>query len=172
MTACAKPTPTPTCHTLQFTSRYIGFLACRMHASRNRLWGFTLRSNIVFCSFSEQVCFKPGIGNRQGCRALTRLSLDRMCSRAKCNILHQISNDYLDAYVLSESSLFVYPHKASAKDRSSMRETRNASSTTHYKGAGRVFGLLHGSCWTFVFRVYASPCNSSEIDTLGILQCH
>ncbi|CAN0438267.1 unnamed protein product, partial [Ectocarpus sp. 12 AP-2014] len=62
-----------------------------------------------------EVCFKPGIGNPQGCRALTRKSLDRMCSRAKCTILHQISNDYLDAYVLSESSLFVYPHKASAQ---------------------------------------------------------
>lgn len=66
-------------------------------------------------SFSEQVCFKPGIGNTPGCRALTRQSLDRMCSRAKCTILHKISNDYLDAYVLSESSLFVYPRKASAR---------------------------------------------------------
>eukprot|EP00904_Undaria_pinnatifida_P002071 jgi/Undpi1/11865/HiC_scaffold_4.g01564.m1 len=62
-----------------------------------------------------EVCFKPGIGKPQGCRALTRLSLDRMCSRAKCTILHQISNDYLDAYVLSESSLFVYPHKVVMK---------------------------------------------------------
>lgn len=62
-----------------------------------------------------EVCFKPGIGKPEGCRALTRLSLDRMCSRAKCTILHQISNDYLDAYVLSESSLFVYPHKVVMK---------------------------------------------------------
>lgn len=62
-----------------------------------------------------QVCFKPGIGNPKGCRALTRQSLDRMCLRAKCSILHKISNDYLDAYVLSESSLFVYPHKVSPK---------------------------------------------------------
>ena len=66
-------------------------------------------------AFSMQVCFKPGIGNTPGCRALTRQSLDRMCSRAKCTILHKISNDYLDAYVLSESSLFVYPRKASAR---------------------------------------------------------
>eukprot|EP00752_Nemacystus_decipiens_P012149 g10768.t1 len=62
-----------------------------------------------------EVCFKPGIGSTAGCRALTRPSLDRMCSRAKCTILHQISNDYLDAYVLSESSLFVYPHKVVMK---------------------------------------------------------
>lgn len=72
-----------------------------------------LTSWFCFRAHASQVCFKPGIGNPRGCRALTRLSLDRMCLRAKCTILHQISNDYLDAYVLSESSLFVYPHKAS-----------------------------------------------------------
>jgi len=75
--------------------------------------------------FPVKVCFKPGIGNTPGCRALTRQSLDRMCSRAKCTILHKISNDYLDAYVLSESSLFVYPRKASGRARASMREMRN-----------------------------------------------
>lgn len=79
-------------------------------------WGCRTRYRLIhtaFCSVGPQVCFKPNIGNPQGCRALTRRSLDRMCLRAKCTILHQISNDYLDAYVLSESSLFVYPHKVS-----------------------------------------------------------
>lgn len=30
---------------------------------------------------------------------------------AHCSILHSVGNDYFDAYLLSESSLFVYPHK-------------------------------------------------------------
>jgi S-adenosylmethionine decarboxylase len=58
-----------------------------------------------------EVCFKPGIGHERGCRALTRSQLDSICRRAKCTILSSISNDHLDAYVLSESSLFVYRSK-------------------------------------------------------------
>ena len=45
-----------------------------------------------------------------GLRRLSRYDLDRICARARCTILSQISNNYVDAYVLSESSLFVYPY--------------------------------------------------------------
>ena len=63
-----------------------------------------------------EVCFrrKDGLaevmepGKRAGLRTLTRLELDAVCNKARCTILSQISNQYLDAYVLSESSLFVY----------------------------------------------------------------
>ena len=47
---------------------------------------------------------------RVGLRRLPRTDLDRICARARCTILSVISNRYLDAYVLSESSLFVYPY--------------------------------------------------------------
>jgi hypothetical protein len=47
---------------------------------------------------------------RVGLRRLERDDLDLICSRARCTILSSISNQYLDAYVLSESSLFVYPY--------------------------------------------------------------
>jgi S-adenosylmethionine decarboxylase len=47
---------------------------------------------------------------RVGLRCLTRDDLARICSRARCTILSGVSNQYLDAYVLSESSLFVYPY--------------------------------------------------------------
>lgn len=45
-----------------------------------------------------------------GLRRLSRNELDRICARARCTILSSVSNQYLDAYVLSESSLFVYPY--------------------------------------------------------------
>lgn len=45
-----------------------------------------------------------------GLRSLGRHYLDRICARARCTILSRISNNYVDAYVLSESSLFVYPY--------------------------------------------------------------
>jgi S-adenosylmethionine decarboxylase len=49
-------------------------------------------------------------GGKVGLRRLERNDLDRLCARARCTILSCVSNQYLDAYVLSESSLFVYPH--------------------------------------------------------------
>jgi S-adenosylmethionine decarboxylase len=45
---------------------------------------------------------------KAGLRLLTRKDLDAICKRARCTILSSISNTYVDAYVLSESSLFVY----------------------------------------------------------------
>lgn len=47
---------------------------------------------------------------RKGLRLLDRPALDLICSRARCTILSRISNRYVDAYVLSESSLFIYPY--------------------------------------------------------------
>ena len=52
---------------------------------------------------------EPACGEKIGLRRLGRRELDAICERARCTILSRISNRYLDAYVLSESSLFVYP---------------------------------------------------------------
>lgn len=41
--------------------------------------------------------------------------LDILCQQARCTILNQISNAHQDAYVLSESSLFVWPFKMMLK---------------------------------------------------------
>lgn len=62
-----------------------------------------------------EVCFTPGVGDPRGCRALSSESLDTMLAEARCTIISKLSNAYLDAYVLSESSLFVYPHKLVVK---------------------------------------------------------
>ena len=55
-----------------------------------------------------EVCFRPGAGISEGLRALSREQLDFLCTHAKCSILSKISSSYIDAYILSESSLFVY----------------------------------------------------------------
>lgn len=63
-----------------------------------------------------EVCFRPMLSGPQpppvdgkiGLRTLAKSDLDSICKRARCTILSSISNQYLDAYVLSESSLFVY----------------------------------------------------------------
>lgn len=46
-----------------------------------------------------------------GLRAITRADWVEVLKLVHCEILSVISNCHVDAYLLSESSLFVYPHK-------------------------------------------------------------
>jgi len=54
-------------------------------------------------------------GPEAGLRTLSREQWDLVLADAKCSILCNMSNDHFDSYVLSESSLFVYPHTAILK---------------------------------------------------------
>jgi hypothetical protein len=59
-----------------------------------------------------EVDFRLGAGSpRDGLRSLSRAQLDELMTLAACTIVSSRKNDELDAYVLSESSLFVYPTK-------------------------------------------------------------
>ncbi|KAK8923523.1 S-adenosylmethionine decarboxylase proenzyme [Platanthera zijinensis] len=60
-------------------------------------------------TFSEAPLFVDPHG--RGLRSLTRPQIDSILDAAKCTIVSQLSNKYFDSYVLSESSLFLYPHK-------------------------------------------------------------
>jgi len=61
-----------------------------------------------------EVCFRRSDGAlddrtiKTGLRTLSRTDLDTICAKARCTIISHISNQYVDAYLLSESSLFVY----------------------------------------------------------------
>ncbi|KAK3012724.1 hypothetical protein RJ639_008798 [Escallonia herrerae] len=68
--------------------------------------GFEKRLEITF---SEPPMFKDP--NGLGLRALTRPQIDSVLEPACCTIVAQLSNSEFDSYVLSESSLFVYPFK-------------------------------------------------------------
>lgn len=68
--------------------------------------GFEKRLEIMFA--------QPGIftdPRGEGLRALSRSQLDEFLGPAECTIVSSLSNEFLDSYVLSESSLFVYPYK-------------------------------------------------------------
>lgn len=56
-----------------------------------------------------EVDFAPS--DHQGLRTLHRGQLDQLMTSAGCCIVSDRHNDQFDAYVLSESSLFVFPHK-------------------------------------------------------------
>lgn len=60
-------------------------------------------------SFFEPPPFLDPDGS--GLRGLSRPQLDEILKPAECTIVASKSNSHLDSYVLSESSLFVYPYK-------------------------------------------------------------
>ncbi|XP_019164800.1 PREDICTED: S-adenosylmethionine decarboxylase proenzyme-like [Ipomoea nil] len=68
--------------------------------------GYEKRLEIVFS--------EPGIfadPNGKGLRLLSRAQLDEFLGPAECTIVSSLSNEFVDSYVLSESSLFVYAYK-------------------------------------------------------------
>ncbi|ESQ32932.1 hypothetical protein EUTSA_v10004463mg [Eutrema salsugineum] len=68
--------------------------------------GFEKRLEISF--FKPSVFLDP---EGKGLRALTKAQLDEILTPAACSIVSSLSNSFVDSYVLSESSLFVYPYK-------------------------------------------------------------
>ncbi|CAO2823061.1 unnamed protein product [Amaranthus hypochondriacus] len=68
--------------------------------------GFEKRLEI---NFSNPPFFTDSTG--LGLRLLTRAQIDSILEPAACTIVAELSNSELDSYVLSESSLFIYPHK-------------------------------------------------------------
>jgi S-adenosylmethionine decarboxylase len=68
--------------------------------------GFEKRLEISF--------FEPGVFldfEGKDLRSLTKSQLDEILAPAECTIVSSLSNEKVDSYVLSESSLFVYPYK-------------------------------------------------------------
>jgi len=62
----------------------------------------------------------PSLQNNQddqkcGLRGVKKDKWERMLALVKCQILSVIGNEYLDAYLLSESSMFVYPRQVVLK---------------------------------------------------------
>ncbi|KAK4430142.1 S-adenosylmethionine decarboxylase proenzyme [Sesamum alatum] len=68
--------------------------------------GFEKRLEI---SFFEPSIFADPEG--KGLRSLSRAQLDEILGPAECTIVASLSNEHVDSYVLSESSLFVYAYK-------------------------------------------------------------
>ncbi|XP_059648653.1 S-adenosylmethionine decarboxylase proenzyme-like [Cornus florida] len=60
-------------------------------------------------SFFEPSIFVDPEG--KGLRSLAKAQLDEFLGPAECTIVSSLSNEHLDSYVLSESSLFVFPYK-------------------------------------------------------------
>lgn len=58
--------------------------------------------------------FEPGLfadPEGRGLRSLSKAQLDEILGPAECTIVDSLSNECVDSYVLSESSLFIYSYK-------------------------------------------------------------
>lgn len=82
---------------------------CATGASDNTLFSFEGPEKTL------EIDFVLPAGSGRGARAVARSEWDAILAAAACQILSVASNDVLDAYVLSESSLFVYANKVIAK---------------------------------------------------------
>eukprot|EP00033_Pygsuia_biforma_P001836 GCRY01002054.1.p1 GENE.GCRY01002054.1~~GCRY01002054.1.p1 ORF type:complete len:346 (+),score=40.26 GCRY01002054.1:253-1290(+) len=61
-----------------------------------------------------EVEFKAGVGVKN-LRDMTNTQVHKLMKLAKVDILHKTAGEYFDCYVLSESSLFIYPYKIIVK---------------------------------------------------------
>eukprot|EP00250_Pteridium_aquilinum_P015696 c22704_g1_i1 orf=237-2081(-) len=73
--------------------------------------GFEKRLEVEFGEES----LDGGMSSNAGLRSLSRCELDEMLTAAECTIVSEKHNKWFDAYVLSESSLFVYPRRVVLK---------------------------------------------------------
>jgi len=62
-----------------------------------------------------EIDFKHNPATINGLRDIPQSTWQEMLDYAKCTIISHTQNEYFDAFVLSESSLFVYPYKIMVK---------------------------------------------------------
>jgi len=62
-----------------------------------------------------EIDFKPNPSKPHGLRMIGRDQWQEMLNFSSCTIISQMSNEFCDSYVLSESSLFVFPTKLMIK---------------------------------------------------------
>ncbi|KAB2624420.1 S-adenosylmethionine decarboxylase [Pyrus ussuriensis x Pyrus communis] len=68
--------------------------------------GYEKRLEITF--FEPSIFLDP---EGRGLRSLSKAQIDEFLDQAECTVVSSLSNDDVDSYVLSESSLFIHPYK-------------------------------------------------------------
>lgn len=76
-----------------------------------------IENTIVFEGVEKriEISFRTNPNAPRGLRALSRPIWDEVCESCKCEIIHQERRDGFDSFILSESSLFVFPTRVIMK---------------------------------------------------------
>ncbi|KAI9365662.1 adenosylmethionine decarboxylase [Pilaira anomala] len=99
-------------------------------------------------SEDEDVKSHAPVEEKTGLRVIPKPVLDKMLALVKCTVLNVISNESVDAYLLSESSMFVYPHKIILK---------TCGTTTLLLAVSRLLEIAKSYCgFEKVWRVFYS----------------
>ncbi|KAJ6430963.1 hypothetical protein OIU84_018468 [Salix udensis] len=110
------------------------------------------------------------MGNNLGLRLLDFESLEQVLSAVQCTVVSAVANQYFDAYVLSESSLFVYPTKIIIKTCGTTQLLKSIRPLIHHACN---LGLSLCSCrytrGTFIFpKAQPSPHTSFKEEVLHL----
>ncbi|XP_048129574.1 S-adenosylmethionine decarboxylase proenzyme 4-like [Rhodamnia argentea] len=89
---------------------------------------------------------------RMGLRRIEFESLERVLGEVQCTVVSALGNAHLDAYVLSESSLFVYPTKIVIKTCGTTQLLRAVRPlVVHARGLGLALCLCRYTRGSFIF---------------------
>ncbi|KAH8495150.1 hypothetical protein Peur_056090 [Populus x canadensis] len=108
------------------------------------------------------------LDNNLGLRLLDFESLEQVLNAVQCTVVSAVANQYFDAYVLSESSLFVYPTKIIIKTCGTTQLLKSIRPLIHYACN---LGLSLCSCrytrGTFIFpKAQPSPHTSFKEEVI------
>jgi len=115
-----------------------------------------------------EVQFVPKADHPRGLRCLPRSALDQICGRARCTIVSQMSNAYLDAYVLSEVRNELLGTESCEEGTLPLKNTLSLSHLSHVQTSSLAFAqffffffsLPHRRLVPISYRTVLSVCLS------------
>ena len=98
----------------------------------------------------------PDTAKPYGLKAIARETWEEMLDLVRCKVLSVIENDHVDAYLLSESSMFVFPHKVVLKTCGTTTLLAGLARLLEITGVEGGFTKRNGTTMAEPYRVFYS----------------
>lgn len=102
-----SPSPSPK----QFHDEYTKFVNHDLSVELDSSHAFEGPEKLLEIWFAQDKNSLPASAIHDGLRSVPRVHWEEMLDIVKCKVLSTVSSSEMDAYLLSESSMFVFPHK-------------------------------------------------------------